>query len=214
MMASESWRFSVGFEEIPNAALFVRDIMELDVPPGFMIPPHVAGPLPVMDRAFHGQEAREAGSQWADWWHRILNQEVLKNGVTHVTDQRTRLAHLADVVGVPPRFVELADYPALQKAAQTAFTAGCLWAGDMRRSLLSPHGELFDWTLTREVAEEVARTLRVGLGRVQAQAIVLIVEGIWWQRFAPGVILCSPAAALNPMIARDILQSGFRSGFS
>jgi len=64
------------------------------------------------------------------------------------------------------------------------------------------------------VAEEVARRHRVSLGAVRARAVVLPVEGNWWQRFAPGAVLCSVNAARDPAMARTVLADAFESGLA
>lgn len=209
--AHESWRFAVGIEQLPNAALFVRDALRLEVPPGPGIPPHVTGPLPVAGKVYTTQERRQAGLSWPGWWHQILAYEVGMSQPSDQADRRARLGRLAEDVGVPPDFNALSDRPALQDAVRAAFADGCRWAGEVRRNWLPPEEELFGWEITRAAAEEVAAHRSVPLGALQASVMVLMVEGVWWERFAPGAVLCSPTAAQDPADAHAIALDAFES---
>lgn len=64
------------------------------------------------------------------------------------------------------------------------------------------------------VAEDVASRRSVELGAVRGHVVVLMVEGVWWERFMPGVALCSAAATQDPAVARTILQEAFESGLN
>jgi hypothetical protein len=211
VLSSESWRFAVGIEELPNAALFVRDALDLEVPAGSGIPPHLAGPLPVINGTRTAQERREAGLSWPDWWYQILAHEIRMSQPGSQADRRAGLGQLAADIGTAPDFGALSDRPALRHAVQAAFLDGCRWTGKVRRNLLPPEAELFGWELIRAVAEEVTALRGVPLSVLQADVMVLLVEGIWWERFAPGVVLCSPMAADNPASARAIALDAFES---
>jgi hypothetical protein len=65
--------------------------------------------------------------------------------------------------------------------------------------------------VVREVAEDVAFDHRVDAGEVRAWIFALDVHGSWWQRWAPGVVLCSFTAAEHPHTARVVLQDAFTS---
>jgi hypothetical protein len=62
------------------------------------------------------------------------------------------------------------------------------------------------------VAEEVAAELGVSIGAVQGYALVLIVEGTWWELASPGFALCSLEAAQDPETANAVLRQVFISG--
>ena len=70
---------------------------------------------------------------------------------------------------------------------------------------------MFAWELVRDVAEATAVEHEVSVGVINCCALVLIVEGIWWELASPGVALCSVAAATNPdstvAILREVLTS-------
>jgi len=66
----------------------------------------------------------------------------------------------------------------------------------------------------RAAAEQIARSHRVSPDAIRACAVVLPVEGIWWNRFAPGAVLCSVRAALDPGVARSVLTEAFESALA
>lgn len=112
----------------------------------------------------------------------------------------------------PPQFETLADRPALRAAAQASFDRFREWESARRPP--HPAGKpesLLDWSVMQQVAEDVPFDRQVRLDAVQARVIVLPVHGIWWQRQAPGVVLCSPAAARDPVTSHTLLHDAFDS---
>lgn len=217
---SASWRFAEGIEQLPLVALFVRDAAGLDVPPSPVNPPRLDGDWPDHS-AQHSEQRATAGAFWTGWWQAVLAQDVRQHqGAPHGVDQRAWFRQWTDehrAVFDPPEFTSLADRPALREVVRTTFEEALRWADARRRTLLFPpagrHGQ-FDFDTTRAVAEEVARRHRVSPGAVRACAVVLPVEGNWWQRFAPGTVLCSVNAARDPDMARTVLVDAFESGLA
>jgi hypothetical protein len=118
-------------------------------------------------------------------------------------------------MGDPPEFAALSDRPALREALVLTFEEGCRWADGTRGSAhRRVGGAQFAWEVTKQVAGDVAFDRHVGIGAVDGLALVFAVEGSWWELFAPGVVLCSRAAAQDPMLARTILRSVFESGLA
>lgn len=218
---SPSWRFAEGIEQLPLVAMFVRDAVGLDVPPSPVNPPRLDGDLPAHPAQRDSELRATAGAFWTGWWQALLALDVRQHqGTPSGVDQRAWFRQRADehrAVFDPPEFTSLADRPALREVVRTTFEEALGWADARRRTLLLPpaghHGQ-FDYDTTRAVAEEVARRHRVGPGAVRACAVVLPVEGNWWQRFAPGAVLCSVTAARDPAMARTVLADAFESGLA
>jgi len=218
---SASWRFAEGIEQLPLVALFVRDAARLDVPASPVNPPRLEGDLPDHSALRDSERRATAGAFWTGWWQAVVAQDVRqRQGTPDGIDQRAWFRQRADenrAVFDPPELTSLADRPALREVVRTTFEEALRWADARRRTLLFPsagrHGQ-FDYDTTRSVAEEVARRHRVSPGAVRACAVVLPVEGNWWQRFAPGAVLCSVNAARDPAMARTVLADAFESGLA
>lgn len=45
-------------------------------------------------------------------------------------------------------------------------------------------------------------------------ALILLVEGVWWQQLPSGAVLCSVAAAIDPTAATSILRRAFAFSLS
>ncbi len=133
-------------------------------------------------------------------------------------DQRVWLRRLATeyrAVLDPPEFASLADRPALAEAVRVTFNGALRWAdAELRALLIPPRPGQFDQDVVRAAAEQIARSHRVSPDAIRACAVVLPVERIWWNRFAPGAVLCSVRAALDPGVARSVLTEAFESGLA
>jgi hypothetical protein len=218
---SRSWRFAEGLEQLPIVALFVRDAAELDVPWFAGLPPRLDDMPPHHSPALTPDQRAEAGVQWVAWWHAVLAQAARhEQGSPIDVDQRDwirrMLAETSDLFD-PPDFTSLTDNAALRAAMRTYSAAGLRWADARRRALLLPRGGSpgqFDYALTRQVAEQIARRHHVDSSAVQACAILLPVHGTWWHRLQPGVVVSSVAAARDPATARSILNDAFESGLT
>lgn len=218
---SASWRFAEGIEQLPLVALFVRDAAGLDVPANRANPPRLDGSLPDHSALLDSERRATAGPFWTGWWQAVVAQGVRQHqGTPAGLDQRAWFRQRADehrAVFDPPELTSLADRPALREVVRATFEEALRWADARRRTLLLPpegrHGQ-FDYDMTRAVAEQVARRHRVSPAAVRACAVVLPVEGNWWQRFAPGAVLCSVNAAHDPSAARTVLADAFESGLA
>ena len=109
-------------------------------------------------------------------------------------------------------FESLNERPALQAAARLTFPGFKLWEPSQRpagrdTSEASP----LDWVVMKQTAEDVAFDRRVSVDDVQASVAVLPVSGVWWHRAAPGAVLCSVAAASDPVRAQALLRDAFDS---
>ena len=192
----ESWGFRASTPELLHHALFVRDACRLPVPPGDGVPPPLAGPVPDRRPVLADPECEQAGADWTGWWQSLLGDAAVgRDGET----------------AAPPDFDGLADRPALQKATVALHREAGLWAAKH----LVPAGQTpFEWSLMAEVATDVAFDRGVGVGRVNASALVLDVQGPWWALLSPGVVVCSRAAASDRRTGHLILRRAFESGLS
>lgn len=203
---------------MPLVALFVRDAVGLDVPAGAVIPPPLDGDLPDHSMLLDSERRAAAGANWTGWWEMVVAQDVRQHqGSPDSLDHSAWMLELTvehRAVFDPPEFASLADRPALREAMRAVFEEALRWADERRRALLFPPSgrpSQFDYDTTRAVAEEVARRRQVSPGAVRACAVVLPVRGHWWQRCAPGAVLCSVHAARRTIAARAMLTDAFES---
>lgn len=207
-----SWRLEGKNSDLCEFALFARDAVGLatvedDVPP-------LIGAVPDLSRILDASAREAASDQWSDWWRAILDfefQERLDAHADHAARARQRIVERVAVFD-PPDFSSFAGWPDLRAAARPAFEPYTEWGADRRAAGRdgSPHSPL-DWSLMKQVAEDVAFDRRVSLDAVQAKVAVLPVQGTWWRRVAPGAVLCSPAAAGDPQTAHTLLRDAFDS---
>jgi hypothetical protein len=216
---SASWRFAEGIEQMPVAALFVRDAVGLGVPPGAELPPRLDGQVPDRSGLVSAGQRRAAGAEWVGWWQAVVAHHVgIQQGPPDGSDERVWLQRQVVQAGAlfdPPDFASLAGHSDLRDVLRTTFADALRWADGQRRTLLMPprgHPGQFDYETIRSVAEQVAQRHRVSPGAVRGCAIVLPVEGNWWRRFSAGAILCSAHAARDPSTARAALTDAFESG--
>lgn len=218
---SASWRFAEGIEQMPVAALFVRDAVGLGVPTGAGLPPRLDGDLPDRSSLVNAGQRRAAGAEWVGWWQEVVAHHVgMHQGPPDGTDQRAWLARQAVQTGTlfdPPDFAALAGRSTLRNVVQSTFAEALRWADIQRRTFLMPPDRRpgqFDYETVRSVAEQVAQRHRVSPDAVRGCAIVLPVQGNWWRRFSAGAILCSVHAARDPSSARPALTDAFESGLN
>lgn len=206
---------------MPLVALFVRDVVGLEVPPASVNPPRLDGDLPDHSPRYDSELRVAAGAFWIGWWQEVLALDVRQHqgtpdGVDQAAWFRERAAEFQAVFD-PPAFTALAGRPELGEVVRATFEEALDWADGRRRELLIPpvgQPGQFDYDTVREVAEETVRSHEVSPGAVRACAVVLPVEGIWWHRFAPGVVLASVKAARDPAVARSVLAEAFETGLA
>lgn len=210
LAGSESWTFGHGIEQLPHAAVYVRDATGLEPPPDPVLPPRLGVPEDERRDVLDAAGRAEAGAQWRCWWRGLVAAEatgrdrpgeVLQHSFWPGSDGR--------IAGLGP-----GDQSALRHAVMAAFDDGCRWLGRHRPREPDASQECFEWHLVRDVAEDVARRHRVSPGAVRGYAVVLRVDGNWWAGFGPGMTACSVACAQDPQTARDVLLEAFESGLT
>jgi len=212
---SESWRFAHDIDQMLHAVLYVRDSLGLDVEEARSIPPRLAGDVPDRSILLDSDARHEGARDWPHWW----SNAVAVRGTTELGPRdaeketwRREVGVRQNLVADPPAWSSLSGQPALQDGARSLYLEGCRWLSSARRPFLPPlNRDVFKWELVRDVAEATAAEHGVNLGVINGCALVLVVEGIWWDLVAPGVALCSIAAATAPSstvaILEDVLAS-------
>jgi hypothetical protein len=205
----ESWRFVHAIDQSLHSLLYVRDTLDLDVDRGGSLPPRLKGDLPERSGLLDANSRQRAALEWPSWWDNVLEERVGFHlaSAPESTDQRRFWRELVErhrLFVDHPEWASLADRPALQAAARALWIEGCRWVPPTRH-------DIFRWDLVRDVAENCAARHQVGVGAVNGCALVLIVEGIWWEVVAPGAALCSVFAAADPESAKAILSEVFES---
>lgn len=214
---TESWRFAHDIDESLHCALYLRDVLGLRVKNEGGVPPGLVGAVPDRSEVLDAALAVAAAERWPSWWHAVVNQVApgqlgsayrqggAQNGLGEIANWHGPMVD-------PPDWVSLEGSPALRVAARTLWTESCRWFGPAREPYLPPAcRDVFAWEQVRDAAELVAVEHRVSPGQVDGCAQVLLVEGFWWHIVAPGVALCSIAAARDSVIAPVILKEAFNS---
>jgi hypothetical protein len=216
----ESWRFAHAIDQSLHTLLYMRDALDLDVDRGGSLPPRLKGDLPERSGLLDANSRQRAALEWPSWWDNVLGERVGFELASRPesTDQRRFWRELAErhrLFVDHPEWASLADRPALQAAARALWTEGCRWADAARRPLLPPtRHDIFRWDLVRDVAEDCAARNHVGIGAINGCALVLIVEGTWWELVAPGAAVCSVSAAVEPESAKAVLDEVFTSALT
>jgi hypothetical protein len=213
---SRSWRFaqSAG-DQMPHAALFVRDALGLSLPTDAAVPPRLSGMVPDHRARLSVADRVKAEEQWVSWCKALLGIELRRQEEPPHGDHRARSAALRaerGQAGAPPDFAALADRPALRRAVVATFDEALRWINELHHGQeYRPEERGFPYHLVRRVAEEVAFDRSVPAERVRGTALVLAVEGEWWHLSAPGVVVCSVAAAEDPRTGHLVLRRAFES---
>lgn len=208
-----SWRLRTGGGEPIRTALFVRDAARLDVSATVDIPPLAA----VVPTDAELPDRVVAAEQWGSWWQQVVDLES-DDPPTQAESRVSRARYLMarhEAVCDPPRFTALADRPALQMTARAVFGGYRAWeAATPAWDRADLSGSVFDNGLIDRVARDVAFDHRVELDQLRGYIAFLPIDGPWWARIAPGVVLCSIAAAEEPVMAQTLLRDVFASGLA
>jgi hypothetical protein len=196
--------------------LYIRDALGLGVEASALVPP-LAGEVLVPDRKdLVGPDARQqAADSWVAWWSRAVaaqgRTELGPHGMAR-DEWHRRIADLHRQVADPPEWSSLSRCAALQRAVGALYEEGARWIGAARPPFLPPaRRDIFEWALVRDVAEATAAAHEVSKGALNGCALVLLVEGSWWELVSPGVALCSVAAATDPAQAATVVRQIFAS---
>jgi hypothetical protein len=210
-----SWRFAEDDAQPLHLLLGIRDSAGIALADDPIAPPRLARPPAPTDEPPTGADRDAAAAQWASWWTRFARQSAehqLEHGPAG--DAHTWLRARADAMQAlfdPPDFTALSDAPQLRAAAIASFPTVQDWWRYQRR----PAGATaFGWEAVREVAEQVGHDHGVAPDALDAAALVLDVEGPWWQVVTLGVVAVSRAACSDEDLARQVLRTAFVSGLA
>lgn len=215
-VGTKSWRFAHDIDQSLHCALYLRDALRFLIEDQAGVPPRLAGDLPDRSHVLGPEPARTATARWPSWWHTLVTQLApAQLGTPGGTDTRSWLREISArrrTVVDPPDWNSLEDSPALREALCAVWVDSSRWFEATREPYLPPAcQDMFAWEQVRDGAERAAAEHAVSLGQVNGCVEVLLVEGLWWHLIAPGVALCSVAAAQDPGTARTILRETFGS---
>jgi len=206
---SPSWRLSVNDSpQTTSFALFVREALDLPVPPSPDTPPRRSSGKAYREVGLSAAERQQAGEQWLAWWRRLMKVDFRTHapmpteGDVHALI-RARVAEREQVFD-PPTFSALSDSPALQTAAVAVFEDFTRHSSRGRRG--------FDATLTRDVADALIAELNLSPDRLDASVLTIDVPGHWYRIPGPGTAICSLDLAADPQAAEKLLRAVFVSG--
>lgn len=110
--------------------------------------------------------------------------------------------------------MSLTARPELQDAVRAVYSDSLSWADDRHWVDAGAEGSTFDWALLRSVVEEVARNEQVDPAALNACAVLVPVQGIWWTRVSAGAMVCSVAVTDEDAVARIAHTDKFRSSLA
>ena len=213
-----TWEFRcVGGPSSPlSRALFVRDVCDLPVPRFASLPPRMTEPHPVASAALCLEEQREAAIEWRRWWLSTVDLHVRLSG-GYCTPRQSAWRRDWDLpfedVGAGPSYEGLADRPALRKAvlASVVHWPGWVEAETRRGSCgtVDPY-----WPQVTDIADAVIAEHAVSPALVRGLVFTVPVQGTWWSRWSPGVVVCTRAAACDEPTEREILRDVFASSIA
>lgn len=206
-----SWRFAHDIPTTLHALLYLRDTLGLGELAGFEVP-RLIDEVPDRREVLSASERSEAAAAWKRWWGRAVGADTEENLVRDPTDAswRAQMVERRRSLADPPGWSSLGAHPGLQRAAQLLYGEAGRWASNARRPYLPPQRrDLFEWHVVRDAAEETAARYGVSPGAVNGSALILLVEGSWWQQLPSGMAVCAVGAAADPAITASILRRVF-----
>lgn len=200
-----------------HLAIFVRDHAGLLTPDDADLPPRLSTAAAMLTSSDPGNTGprRLAGQQWVAWWRDLVaaaSQPQSRPPDIELRDWARDVADRRQALYDPPEFAALADRPQLRSAVENSFAAAQQWERVRRNGRTGRPA--FEWATMRDVATEVARDHAVPLNAVDARAVVLDVEGQWWQVAALGFVLVSRSACADDDTARRVLRTAFVSALA
>jgi hypothetical protein len=199
--------------------LYIRDALGLGAEAAALVPP-LMGEEPVPDRTHMLEPAARppAAETWLAWWTRaVAAQGHLELGPQGLAPEewRRRIVEEHRPVADPPEWSSLSACAPLQRVVAALFEEGARWIGAARLPFLPPaRRDIFEWSLVRDVAEATAAAHEVSKGAINGCALVLLVEGNWWELVSPGVALCSVGVATDPEATVAIVGQIFASALA
>lgn len=213
---SPSWRLSVNDSpQTTSFALFVREALDLPVPPSPDTPPRRGSGKAYCEVDLSAAERQLAGEQWLAWWRRLVEVDFRTHapmpteGDVHALI-RARVAEREQVFD-PPTFAALSESPALRTAVLAIFEKEFVRrATDERRYVRGQRG--FDWALTRDVTDELIAEFAVSPDRLDASVMIIDVPGHWYRIPRPGTAVCSLELTADAQASKRLLREVFVSG--
>jgi hypothetical protein len=216
---SESWLFAYGIDQLPHAALYVRDATGLLPPRDPVVPPRLVQSQARYRHVLDDAGRADAGAQWLRWWRALVTgsaqaQYAASRG--DLDDARS-ITDLSRGIWPDDQGVIAAlgpgDQTALSQAVRAAFEPGSRWNSRYRPPQPETDLSLFEWHLVRDTAEDLARRHRVNPGALRGYAVVLLVHGKWRAAF-DGAMACSLTCAGDPDSARAVVTEAFESSLA
>jgi hypothetical protein len=205
-------RFDVPQE--PHVVLFVRDALGLggrvDVPND---PPRLAGHVPDLSSLVSSDERQRVVRGYRSSWQLALaigvpGQEVsseLVSGAVTPDPVRDQVTRFHDSFRPPKE---------LRRQAAAWFDEhgqGHEFPFPARESRAAWETE---WMMTRDAAQAAAGQLGVDPGELCANALLLVVDGVWWATPGPGRLLFSAAVRDDAELLSRLLRETFLSSIN
>lgn len=210
-----SWLFGHAVRDDLHEVLYVRDALSLPVANGSDLPPRLIG-VDAVNGLLGVEQRVEVAENWLGWWTNVLamsarHQLRLESlGDDRIERVRTVAGERRQVFD-PPDWASLSDQPTLRYVAQELLGPGQRWPRLQQGLRVDSDRTQFPWAVVKAVAESLIDELQVSPDALQGCALVLHVEGAWWHRASPGVVLCSYDAAEDPAVSELIVHEAFIS---
>ena len=202
---AKSWELRSEVPDEPHIALFVRDALQLQIPPTSSKPlPPLEGEIPDLRLLVTEAEREQLALAYPDWWESSFQGAALLTAHRGGNDPA---AFHRELEAASARFYEpLTSHVELRQQAAA-------WLAEHRKphSRRPPDSRRRDWEIARDAVEAAATDLGVAPGELRANTSLLLVQGIWYATPAPGSLLYSPAVSDDAHLFGDVLRDAFAS---
>lgn len=212
---SGSWRLAVDYHPvILHAALYIRDVCGLLVPPDPMVPPPLSLSATEQRLALPPNTPKNPallGAQWLTWWKGLLSREMEIDQLQLRYSDAKFLRHEETRLMTASEFSVLEAGHDLQNLIDELNAPAFTWAnlpataeGDSNAQRLG--------ALIQSVSEEIIVRQQVESKRVRAALIVLRLADEWSLLQRSGILVCSGVLIKNENAFRQQLKLALESG--
>lgn len=197
-----------------HLALFVRDVLQLEVGSSGRYPPQLRASVPDLTPFLSSAMRVAADSQWGSWWELTLEHSVRYALSDEITE---RDSAVRGFVAAKDHFLDevIANTTESQgdvfERLQLVIAEGSRWfyGTDNSQEETDHFAPIVDGMLVSSIASEVLETIVLGDHAIAVGIFQLDVVGSWFQIHGAGVLLASNEFLMNERLLRPALRDLF-----